>query len=182
MTLFSMGAFYRDLCPSGGIKHLEMKFEIPISSEDQTVELGEQLAGLLKVGDVIGMRGDLGAGKTFLSCAVARALGVPEGVAVNSPTFTLINEYHGGRLPVYHMDLYRLSEAAELYELGLWEYYDGDGVCLVEWCDRFEDLWPEGALVLTIQLLEGEARNLVVEGEGRAAELVKALTHRPGAE
>jgi tRNA threonylcarbamoyl adenosine modification protein YjeE len=146
-----------------------------IADEEETARLGERLAALLAPGDVVGLRGDLGAGKTTLAAAVARALGVPAGVSISSPTFTLINEYSGGRLPVYHMDLYRLGAAAELYELGLWEYYDGGGVCLVEWCDRFADLWPADALVLTLQLLEGEARRVEAAGEGRGAELVARL-------
>lgn len=149
---------------------MELSFEI--EREEQTVEFGERLAGAVGAGDVVGLCGDLGAGKTFLAAAVSRALGVPEEVAVNSPTFTLINEYRGGRLPVYHMDLYRLSDPAELYELGLWEYYDGDGVCLVEWCDRFDDLWPPDAVVISIELGEGERRRMVVRAEGPSGEAI----------
>jgi tRNA threonylcarbamoyladenosine biosynthesis protein TsaE len=145
-----------------------------IGSREQTRDLGRRLAALLQPGDVVGLRGDLGAGKTFLAGAVAHALGVPVDVAVTSPTFTLINE-HAGRVPVFHMDLYRIGDPSELYELGLWEYYDGDGVCLVEWCDRFDDLWPADALVLTLHLGQGEQRRIDVEGEGRGAELAREL-------
>jgi len=146
-----------------------------IADEEATARFGGRLAALLAPGDVVGLRGDLGAGKTHLAAAVARALGVPKTVPVTSPTFTLINEYPGGRLPVYHMDLYRLGAKAELYELGLWEYYDGRGVCLVEWCDRFDDLWPDEALVLTLHLGEGAARRFEAAGRGRGAELVAGL-------
>lgn len=148
--------------------------DLEIAALDETLALAGRLAVLLRPGDVVGLRGDLGAGKTTFAAAVAHALGVPEEVAVTSPSFTLINE-HQGRLPVYHMDLYRLGDPAELYELGLWEYYDGDGVCLVEWCDRFDDLWPEHALVLTLHLGQGEARRIEIEGRGRGAELADAL-------
>lgn len=150
----------------------ELKLEI--ASREQTRRLGELLGRLARPGDVIGLRGDLGAGKTFFAGAVAYGLGVPEDTAVTSPTFTLINEYQG-RVPVYHMDLYRLGEPGELYDLGLWEYYDGDGVCLVEWCDRFDDLWPDHALVVTISLGDGENRGFVLAGTGRGEELARNL-------
>jgi tRNA threonylcarbamoyladenosine biosynthesis protein TsaE len=102
-------------------------------------------------------------------------LGVPEEVPITSPTFVLIHEHIEGRLPVYHMDLYRLGDPCELYELGLWEYYDGEGVCLVEWCDRFDDLWPQRALVIAIGLGQDEARSLELSGADRGAALCQAL-------
>ena len=145
-----------------------------IGNERGTEALGRALATLLAPGDVVGLSGDLGAGKTAFARAVARGLGVPDGVPVTSPTFTLVNE-HAGRLPVYHMDLYRLGDARELIGLGLWEYYGGAGVCLVEWCDRFEELWPEEALVLVIHLGEGEARRVEARGQGRGGALVRGL-------
>ena len=148
--------------------------ELKIATLDETLALAGRLAGLLRPGDVVGLRGDLGAGKTTLAAAVAHALGVPAEVPVTSPSFTLINEYDN-EPPIYHMDLYRLGDPSELYELGLWEYYDGDGVCLVEWCDRFDDLWPRDALVLTLHLGQGEARRIEIEGRGRGAELADAL-------
>lgn len=147
---------------------------IEIATLDETIRLAERLAGLLRPGDVVGLCGDLGAGKTTLAGAVAHALGVPEDLPVTSPSFTLINEY-AGQWPIYHMDLYRLGDPVELYELGLWEYYDGGGLCLVEWCDRFDDLWPDDALVLTLHLDQAEARRIELRGQGRGAELVRAL-------
>lgn len=146
-----------------------------IRSENETNQFGERLAGILRAGDVVGLSGDLGAGKTFLSNAISRGLGVPKEEPVNSPTFTLINEYTGGRVRIYHMDLYRLGDSSELYDLGLWDYYGGDGVCLVEWFDKFEDLWPKDALVLTLHLGENESRTIAAAGEGRGAELISAL-------
>ena len=138
-------------------------------------EFGRLLAGFLQPGDVVGLSGDLGAGKTHLAGAIAHALGVARDVPVTSPTFTLIKEYQG-TWPIYHLDLFRLGDPSELYELGLWEYYDGDGVCLVEWCDKFADLWPSEALVLFIDLGEGETRTIRAVGEGRGAEIIDQMT------
>ena len=149
--------------------------KIEIGDERQMERVAQVLAQLVEAGDVIGLQGDLGAGKTFLTRAFARAFGVPEEVRITSPTFTLINEYFGGKTPIYHMDLYRLGSPSELYELGLWEYYDNDGVCFVEWCDRFEDLWPDRALVLSITLGQGTKRSIYVTGKGRGKVLAEEL-------
>lgn len=117
-----------------------------------TASLATALATELQAGDVIGLVGDLGAGKTLFVQSVAKAVGVPEDVRVTSPTFTLINEYHGGRLPVYHADLYRLERARELDEIGLDELCRrGDGVVFVEWADRFEAL-PRDHLQIHIDI------------------------------
>ena len=148
-----------------------------ISRKTETLAFGRVLASYLKSKDVVGLCGDLGAGKTFLAGAIAHGLHVPENTPVTSPTFNLIKEYLG-RLPVYHMDLYRLGDPSELYDLGLWEYYDGDGVCLVEWCDRFDDLWPDHALIIALELGEEEHRTITVTGHGRGAELVDLLATR----
>jgi tRNA threonylcarbamoyladenosine biosynthesis protein TsaE len=148
-----------------------------IAKRNETLAFGRLLASCLKPKDVVGLCGDLGAGKTFLAGAVAHGLQVPEDTPITSPTFTLIKEYRG-RMPVYHMDLYRLGDPSEIYDLGLWEYYDGDGVCLVEWCDRFDDLWPDHALILVLELGEEENRKITASGRGRGGELVNLLTTR----
>ncbi|HUT76268.1 MAG TPA: tRNA (adenosine(37)-N6)-threonylcarbamoyltransferase complex ATPase subunit type 1 TsaE [Polyangia bacterium] len=152
-----------------------IELRVDIDGEERTRELGRKLAALVRPGDVVGLCGDLGAGKTCLAAATALALGVGDGAGVSSPTFAIVNEYRGGRLPVFHMDFYRLAGPDDLYGLGIWEYYEGDGVCLVEWCDRFPDLWPEDALVVTIELREGERRRIVLSGTGRGAELASGL-------
>jgi tRNA threonylcarbamoyladenosine biosynthesis protein TsaE len=152
-----------------------MKAAFHIDHRADTTRLGVALAGLLQPGDVIGLAGDLGAGKTYLSGVIAHALGVPDDVPVPSPTFVLIREYGQGRLPVYHMDLYRLGDPSELYDLGLWEYYEGSGVCLVEWFDRFGDLWPPHALKLSLALGPEERRTIRAEGTGRGAALLEGL-------
>ncbi len=148
---------------------------IQIRSLEDTERLGCLLAALLEPKDVVGLTGDLGAGKTYLAGCIAHALGVPEQVAITSPTFTLIKEYKQGRIPIYHMDLYRLVDPSDLYELGLWEYYDGDGVCLVEWSNMFDELWPDTSLTLHLSLGEGEQRTISVSGAHRGLTLARAL-------
>jgi tRNA threonylcarbamoyladenosine biosynthesis protein TsaE len=122
-------------------------YYLDASSESDTAAFAAQLAEKARPGTLIALDGDLGAGKTRFSQAFAAALGVP-GV-VNSPTFTIIKEYEGGRLPFYHMDVYRLSlEEAE--ELGLDEYFLGEGVTLVEWASRIEPILPRERLHIVL--------------------------------
>lgn len=112
-------------------------------SEDETKEIGKKLAQQLNKGDIICLKGDLGAGKTLLSKAIAKAFGVKE--PVTSPTFTIIHEYQG-RLPLYHFDVYRIHDTDEMYEIGVEEYLYGEGVCLIEWADKIEEILPEESI------------------------------------
>ena len=114
---------------------------IKIKNENETRKFGEELARTLKAGDIIALIGDLGTGKTTLTKYIARELGIMQ--AITSPTFNIICEYHEGRLPLYHFDVYRLSSSDEMLELGYEEYFFGDGVCIVEWADKIEDLLPD---------------------------------------
>jgi len=122
-------------------------------NEEETRQLGVRLAELLQPGDVLALEGDLGAGKTTLAQGVARGLGVKE--TVDSPTFTIIKEYHG-RLPFYHMDVYRLESPDE--DLGWDEFFFGDGVTLVEWAGRIEELLPDHTVRITITVGENGER------------------------
>jgi len=117
------------------------------ASEKETERLAEELAAFMKPGCVIALEGELGAGKTTFAKAFARALGV--GETVSSPTFTIIKEYEDGRLPFYHMDVYRISQS-EAEELGLEEYFYGDGITMVEWASRIAELLPAERLDVTI--------------------------------
>ncbi|MGD7045883.1 tRNA (adenosine(37)-N6)-threonylcarbamoyltransferase complex ATPase subunit type 1 TsaE [Jeotgalibacillus proteolyticus] len=117
---------------------------------DETAEFACKLGELLKAGDVLTLEGDLGAGKTAFSKGVAKGLGVTR--TVNSPTFTIMKEYMG-RLPLYHMDVYRLGEEGE--DLGFQEYFEGEGVCLVEWAHLIEEQLPQQRLEISI-FYEGE--------------------------
>ncbi len=104
------------------------------------MEFGRLQAARLRRGDVLALCGDLGAGKTHFVKGVAAGIGAD--ASVTSPTFTLIHEYLGGRLPVYHFDFYRLEDEDEAIKIGLDEYLDGDGICLIEWADKFPGLLP----------------------------------------
>ncbi len=122
-------------------------FIIKTSSAKGTADFGEKLGSFLCSGDIICLYGDLGAGKTMFAQGVARGLGI-EG-PVTSPTFTLINEYQG-RLPLYHMDVFRLCSPLEMEDLGYEEYFYGSGVTLVEWADIVLRILPEERLDITI--------------------------------
>jgi len=120
------------------------------NNAEETRILGEKIASLLKSGDTVAFTGELGAGKTCLIKAICTGLGVKENVS--SPTFTIIQEYKG-ILPVYHFDLYRLKEH-DLYDLGYWEYFEKDGICLIEWADRASDLLPEKSIRINIEYID----------------------------
>lgn len=115
---------------------------------------GAEFAKELKAGDVIALTGDLGAGKTAMTRAVARGLGITS--PVTSPTFTIVQEYEGGRLPLYHFDIYRVHDEDELFEIGFDDYLHGGGVCMIEWADLAEDLLPENTMNLRLSYGEGE--------------------------
>ena len=130
-----------------------------------TEAFGRRLGRLLFPGAVVALVGPLGAGKTHLARAVAEGLGVADGRVVTSPTFVLIQEY-AGRLPVYHFDVYRLRGESDLIDLGAQEYFEGDGVCLVEWADRAPGALPAGRLCVELAVVGETARRATVEGFG----------------
>ena len=107
------------------------------NSAEETEALGAELAVRLRPRDVVAYTGDLGAGKTAFTRGIARGLGIPEGVT--SPTFTIVNEYEGGRLPLFHFDLYRLGDPEELFDIGWEDYLARGGVCAVEWSENVAD-------------------------------------------
>jgi len=132
-------------------------------TEQDTVALAEQIAAWVKPGMLLALDGDLGAGKTRFSQAFASAIGV-KGI-VNSPTFTIIKEYEGKQLPFYHMDVYRLS-LEEADELGLDDYFYGDGVTIVEWASLIKELLPAERLEIYIEHLGDEVRRIQLTGHG----------------
>lgn len=144
-----------------------MSVSIEIANEGATVALGTRLAAALSPPCVVALVGPLGAGKTRLVQAVAAALDVKEDVT--SPTFVLINEYRSGRVPIYHLDAYRLNDEDEFIELGIEEYFAGvasagPGLTFVEWGDRFPDCLPPGTITIRIDVLGKSQRRVEITG------------------
>ena len=138
--------------------------EIFAEDEEKTLQIAVCLAAQLRAGDVICLRGDLGAGKTTFTRGLVAGLNSP--AAVSSPTFTLIHEYPGGRLPVYHVDAYRLRGAADAEAIGLEDYFlRGDGVIIIEWPERIEATVPEERLDITLAE-DGDGRRLTLAPHG----------------
>lgn len=150
-----------------------MLFDLP--SLEATRRLGHALGGLLFPGAVVGLSGPLGAGKTHLVRFIAEGLGVPDSRVVSSPTFVLIQEYEG-RLPIYHFDVYRLKKVEEFENLGVFEYFEGEGVCLVEWADRVAHVLPDERLDVELTIVTPETRQARLLPRGKAYEkLVNTL-------
>ncbi|GJM14690.1 MAG: hypothetical protein DHS20C13_00170 [Thermodesulfobacteriota bacterium] len=141
--------------------------ELHLNNTDETLKLGEIIGKSLNPGSIIALVGDLGAGKTVLVKGIAKGLGIDE--EPNSPTFVIMNSYEG-RLPLYHFDLYRLSDEEELLGIGYDEYFFGDGVAAVEWADRIENIFPEHTIDIEIKIPESESedsekqRDIRIEG------------------
>lgn len=133
-------------------------------SEQETRALGERLGVKAEPGSIYTLTGDLGVGKTVFTQGFAKGLGVEE--PVNSPTFTIVQEYEGGRLPFYHFDVYRIGSVDEMDEIGYEDYFFGEGVCLIEWANLIEEILPEKVVSITIEkdLLRGfDYRRITVE-------------------
>ncbi len=137
-------------------------------SPEETERLGEQLGKTLHGGEVIAYLGDLGAGKTAFTRGLARGLEIP--MRVTSPTYTIVNEYTGGRLPLFHFDMYRLSSSDELFDIGWEDYLLRGGVCAVEWSENVRDAM-EDAITVSIEKTDDETRRITIEGRKDNADL-----------
>lgn len=136
--------------------------KITIKNEEDTRAFGLELAQKLKPGDVIALIGDLGTGKTTLTKSIAEGLGISD--MITSPTFTIVQEYASGRLPLYHFDVYRLCDPEEMYELGYEEYFFGQGVCVIEWADLIMEIIPEDSIFIRIEYgADSEERTYEIE-------------------
>ena len=135
-------------------------------STQETEAIGEELAQKLRGGDVLAFTGSLGMGKTAFTRGLAAGLGVTE--CVTSPTYTIVNEYLSGRMPLFHFDMYRLSSSEELFDIGWEDYLARGGVCAVEWSENVEDAL-EGAIAVTIEKdpVQPDRRSITIEGGAR---------------
>ncbi len=131
---------------------------ITLKNERETRQFGLDLGKSLAQGDVVALIGDLGTGKTALTKYIAQGLGIRE--LITSPTFTIVQEYYSGRLPLYHFDVYRIGDPEEMFELGYEEYFYGKGVCVIEWANLVEELLPEHTKTIEIQYGQQEGERI----------------------
>lgn len=138
---------------------------IETRNEEETYVAGMKIGNEAKPGDVIALIGDLGVGKTIFTKGIAKGLKIDE--IVNSPTFTILQIYDSGRMPLYHFDVYRISDIEEMEEIGYTEYFYGDGVCLIEWANLIEDILPPDYKKITIEKdleIDLDYRRIIIEG------------------
>ncbi len=142
------------------------------SSPDETKALGEKLAKNLKCGDILALEGELGSGKTQFVKGLAKGLGVSQDSYVRSPSFILLNEY-AGRLPLYHFDFYRLTTPFDLDTIGMEEYFDGDGITVIEWADKFPAAIPKRAVHIKFEVLDENHR--IIKFDSRYFHFIKSI-------
>ena len=142
--------------------------EFITNSPEQTEAVGAALGKVLEPGTILAYRGDLGAGKTAFTRGLARGLGYAE--PVTSPTYTIVNEYLGGRLPLFHFDMYRLASSDDLWDIGWEDYLERGGICAVEWSENVDDAM-ENAIYITIYKTGEESRKIEIEGGIELADL-----------
>lgn len=130
------------------------------TSAEETVELGKKIGSFLKKGDIIAMQGTLGAGKTTITKGIAQALGINE--TITSPTFCLISEYEG-KMPLYHMDVYRLDGAEDFANLGTEDMLYGEGVSIIEWSEKIMEELPHKTIILKLEPHDDGTRNITIE-------------------
>ena len=142
--------------------------EFITNSPEQTEAVGIALGKILKPGTILAYRGDLGAGKTAFTRGLARGLGCTE--TVTSPTYTIVNEYLSGRMPLFHFDMYRLRSSDDLWDIGWEDYLERGGICAVEWSENVDDAM-EQAIYVTIEKLGEDTRRITIEGGESFADL-----------
>lgn len=149
--------------------------QIQLKTLSDTEKLGRIIGRRAVPGDVICLDGDLGAGKTALAQAIARGLEVPDNCYVTSPSFALLHEYHG-RLPMYHMDFYRLQDSSEVEDLGFEEYFYLGGLSVIEWSSRACDILPEERMMITLMQNKDLSRTVSCQGSSRYMDLLHHIS------
>ncbi|MBR1393431.1 MAG: tRNA (adenosine(37)-N6)-threonylcarbamoyltransferase complex ATPase subunit type 1 TsaE [Ruminococcus sp.] len=144
-----------------------MTYTFETSSPGETIVLGREIGALLRGGECIAYRGDLGAGKTTMTRGIALGIGLDDDVT--SPTFALVNEYRGGRLSLCHFDMYRITSSADLETTGFFDYMDDDTVLAVEWSENIEDALPPGTIIITLERTGDDTRKITIDGDERFA-------------
>lgn len=146
-----------------------MKYEFITHSPEETIALAENIGKLLRAGDCIAYYGDLGAGKTTFTRGIAKGMGLPD--EVSSPTFAIVNEYHGkGRLSLYHFDMYRIMGSDELETTGFYDYPMEESIFAVEWSENIEDAFPDDVIRINIERIDDDTRKITIEGDERFAD------------
>ena len=140
-----------------------MGLDITSNSAEETIELGHKIGSQLKGGEIIGLCGELGSGKTHLIKGIAAGAGAGDSRQVNSPTFVIVNEY-SGRVDIYHIDAYRLETVFDFLDAGLDEYLHGNGVVVMEWADRWPEILPESNLTVRLVVLDEHSREITLSG------------------
>lgn len=138
-------------------------------SREETVKYGEKLGALLKKGDMIAFKGGLGAGKTAFSSGIALGLGLLKA-EISSPTFSLVNEYVGDHITMYHFDMYRIQTEEGLESTGFFDYPFEDGVAVIEWSENIMEFLPKNTIYITINTLSENEREIIIEEDGRFAD------------
>jgi len=149
--------------------NLKHKLVIQTRSASETIRVGKTIGSRLLLGDVVALVGELGAGKTQFIKGLAAGVGIENSAYISSPSFTLIHEYPG-KIPFYHIDLFRLGREQEAEELGLEDYFQGRGITAIEWADKIPSLLPEELLFISITYLDKNIRSVEIAGRGRRYE------------
>ncbi|MDD5722727.1 MAG: tRNA (adenosine(37)-N6)-threonylcarbamoyltransferase complex ATPase subunit type 1 TsaE [Syntrophales bacterium] len=150
------------------------RFDLISKSPRDTLDIGRIIGEDLPGGQVVALMGELGTGKTCLTQGIAQGMGIAGGYYVTSPTFTLINEYPG-RIPLYHMDVYRLSGSRDLEDMGYKEYFYGGGVVVIEWAEKVADILPAGTLMINLEHVDGNKRKMGISCESDLSSIIGML-------
>ena len=146
-----------------------MTYEYITRSAEETIELGKLIGEQLRGGDMIAYKGSMGAGKTTMTRGLTQGLGL--GDTAFSPTFALVNEYRGGRLTLYHFDMYRIGSAIDLETTGFFDYLDDESVLAVEWSENIEEELPDERIIVTLGRIDDDTRKITIDGDERFAHL-----------